>query len=65
LQVAEEVNKSLLQNLNATGQLHMVPATLNRQSVIRFCVCAERANEKDVDAAWQCITDMATKLLGK
>ena len=58
-----EVNQKLLSNINASGKLHMVPASVHGRYVIRFCVCAQDAKESDIDFAWDCITEFATELL--
>ena len=48
--------------MNASGKLHMVPASLNEKYVIRFCVCAQRATDEDVDYAVDVITQFASDL---
>lgn len=40
----------------------MVPASLNGQYVIRFCVCAENANNADIDHAYRVFSQFATDL---
>jgi tyrosine decarboxylase len=42
----------------------MVPASLNDKFVIRFCVCAERATDRDILVAWEIIRQAATSILG-
>ncbi|XP_054159874.1 tyrosine decarboxylase-like [Oppia nitens] len=56
------INQKLLSSINASRKLHMVPASLNDKFVIRFCVCAQRATNEDVDHAFKVISDMATDL---
>lgn len=58
-----DLNKKLLSNINASGKLHMVPASVHGRFVIRFCVCAQDAKDADIDYAWDVITDFATELL--
>ncbi|XP_065579574.1 aromatic-L-amino-acid decarboxylase-like [Artemia franciscana] len=58
-----ERNKKLLTNINASGKLHMVPASIHGKYVIRFCVVAQDASESDIDYAWDVVTDFATELL--
>lgn len=41
----------------------MVPALVNENYVIRFAVCAENADEKDILYAWQVVVEMAEKLM--
>jgi len=63
LKGTNELNQKLLTNINASGKLHMVPASLNDVFVIRFCVCAQNAAEKDILYAWTVITQYAEDLL--
>ncbi|CAG2118978.1 unnamed protein product, partial [Medioppia subpectinata] len=56
------INQKLLSSINASGKLHMVPASLNDQYVIRFCVCAQRANDQDIDHAFDVISQFAADL---
>ena len=58
-----ELNKKLLSNINASGKLHMVPAAVHGRFVVRFCVCAQDAQDSDIDSAWDVITDFAAELL--
>lgn len=56
------LNQRLLSMINASGKLHMVPASLNGRYVIRFCVCDQNAQEKDIIYAYDCISQFATEL---
>ena len=56
-------NQQLLSNINASGKLYMVPASVRGQFVIRFCVCAEDAKDSDIDYAWDVITHITSQLL--
>ncbi|KAF2368857.1 Pyridoxal phosphate-dependent decarboxylase [Trinorchestia longiramus] len=56
------VNQKLLSSINASGRLHMVPASLGEKYVIRFCVCAENASDDDIEHAWSVIAEFATDL---
>lgn len=60
---SNELNQKLLSNINASGKLHMVPASVHGRFVIRFCVCAQDAKDCDIDWAWDVITDYAAELL--
>ena len=42
------MNQRLLTSINASGMLHMVPASLADKYVIRFCVCAQNASDDDI-----------------
>ena len=65
LKGSNDLNKKLLTAINASGRLHMVPASANDFFVIRFCVCAQNATEEDIDYAWVTITDIATGVIKK
>lgn len=43
-----KLNKKLLETINESGKLHMVPALVHDKYVIRFCVVAEHATEDDI-----------------
>lgn len=43
-----KLNKKLLETINESGKLHMVPALVHEKYVIRFCVVAEHATEDDI-----------------
>nr|CAD7434648.1 unnamed protein product [Timema monikensis] len=63
LKGSDELNQKLLSNINESGRLHMVPASVNEKYVIRFCAVAQNATEDDVDHAWEVITEFASELL--
>ena len=44
-------------------KIHMVPALINDDYVIRFAVCAQHAVDDDVVFAWNVISEMATDVL--
>lgn len=41
----------------------MVPASLGDRFVIRFCVCAENATDKDIEVAYEIIAQQAQHVL--
>lgn len=43
-----KLNKKLLETINESGTLHMVPALVRDKYVIRFCVVSEYATEDDI-----------------
>ncbi|KPJ01814.1 PREDICTED: tyrosine decarboxylase [Papilio xuthus] len=59
----DELNKKLLTNINASGKIHMVPASVRDRFVIRFCVVYQHATREDIEIAWDIITEFATELL--
>eukprot|EP00090_Calanus_glacialis_P022782 TRINITY_DN35091_c0_g1_i1.p1 TRINITY_DN35091_c0_g1~~TRINITY_DN35091_c0_g1_i1.p1 ORF type:complete len:317 (-),score=105.83 TRINITY_DN35091_c0_g1_i1:73-981(-) len=60
---SNQLNQKLLTTINASGKLHMVPASVNDYFVIRFCVCAQSATEEDIDIAWKIISEIASEVL--
>ncbi|KAK7794687.1 hypothetical protein R5R35_008018 [Gryllus longicercus] len=63
LRGSDQLNQKLLGNINASGRLHMVPASVNDKYVIRFCAVAQDASDADVEHAWEVITEFAEELL--
>lgn len=63
LRASDEINQNLLTKLNSSGLIHMVPASLSDRFVIRFCVCSENANDRDIITAYEIIKQMAHSLL--
>ncbi|KAH7728013.1 Aromatic-L-amino-acid decarboxylase [Aphelenchoides avenae] len=59
LKGSNELNQALLTTLNCSGQIHMIPASLNGRYVIRFCVCQEHASDEDILAAYDIIKQAA------
>ena len=53
----------LLRAINMSGKIHMVPALINDDYVIRFAICAQHAVDDDVIFAWNVIAEMATHVL--
>jgi len=65
LRGSDELNQKLLSTINASGRLHMVPASVNDKYVIRFCVCAQNATDDDIEYAWKTVGKMATDVIEK
>uniref|UniRef100_A0A915KHL9 Dopa decarboxylase n=1 Tax=Romanomermis culicivorax TaxID=13658 RepID=A0A915KHL9_ROMCU len=63
LRTNNEINQKFLTKINASGKLHMVPASVNEKFIIRFCVCAERATDKDIFVAFEIIRQIAGAVL--
>lgn len=61
-QGSNTINKKLLSNINASGDLHLIPASLNDKFVIRFCVCAENACDEDITYAYEVISRSSKEL---
>lgn len=65
LRGSDELNQKLLSTINASGRLHMVPASVNDKYVIRFCVCAQNATDDDIEYAWKTLSKIATDVIEK
>ncbi|CAJ0915029.1 unnamed protein product, partial [Mesorhabditis belari] len=63
IRASEEANQQLLTKLNSSGRIHMVPASLNDRFVIRFCVCAENPTDKDIQIAYDIISQAAQHII--
>merc|ERR1719232_498205 len=63
LKGSNDLNRKLLDSINESGRLHMVPTYMKGEYVIRFAVCAEKATEDDMDAAWKIIQEFADTVL--
>lgn len=59
LKGANYYTQLLLRAINLSGKLHMVPALIRDDYVIRFAICAENANEDDINFAWNVIKEIA------
>ncbi|ELU11164.1 hypothetical protein CAPTEDRAFT_119245 [Capitella teleta] len=53
----------LLRAINMSGKLHMVPALIHDDYVIRFAICAQNANDDDIIYAWNVISEMASDVI--
>ncbi|KAI1283058.1 Tyrosine decarboxylase [Halotydeus destructor] len=62
LKGSNHLNQRLLSSINASGKLHMVPASLAGKFVIRFCVCAQQATESDIKIAYETICSFVSDL---
>merc|ERR1712198_814046 len=63
LRGSNAINRKLLDTINESGRLHMVPTNMKGEYVIRFALCAEKACEDDVDAAWSIIQEYANEIM--
>ncbi|GMS94624.1 hypothetical protein PENTCL1PPCAC_16799, partial [Pristionchus entomophagus] len=61
----DDANQRLLASLNSSGRIHMVPSSLNNRFVIRFCVCAEHASERDIIVSYEIISETARNIMRK
>lgn len=58
-----EVTSRCLDAMNFSRRIHMVPSHFHNKVVIRFALCAEWANEEDIDVAWRTIDEFASVTL--
>lgn len=63
LQGSNELNEALLEKINATKKIHLVPCHLRDQFVLRFAICSSVVNSSHVQLAWEHIRSLATDLL--
>lgn len=56
---SDKLNEKLLSNINGSGKLHMVPASVNEKYVIRFCVDAQNSTEEDIGTISSCLNVIA------
>lgn len=58
----DAINERLLQELNATGRLHLTHTRLGGRFVLRMCIAQGTTTAEHVQASWQIITDTARRL---
>lgn len=63
LKGSNELNEALLEKINATKKIHLVPCHLRDQFVLRFAICSSVVNSSHVQLAWEHIRGLATDLL--
>lgn len=59
------LNETLLKKINEAGRIHMVPAKLRGQFVLRLAVCSRYTESRDIVFAWQELSSHADNLLGQ
>jgi histidine decarboxylase len=57
------VTESLLKKINSSGHLHVVPASLKGQYVIRFTVTSQHTTSDDIRRDWAFIKMFAEELI--
>ena len=58
-----ELTEQLLKEINSTGQIHCVPASIKGKYIIRFTITATSTNTDDINRDWKVIQTAATKVL--
>ncbi len=59
------LNETLLKRINDAGRIHMVPAKLRGQFVLRLAVCSRYTESRDILFAWQELRSHADALTGQ
>jgi len=60
-----DATSKILDAMNYSRRIHMVPSHFHDKVVIRFAMCAEHADEKDIDDAWRTIDEFTSVFLRK
>ncbi|XP_074653816.1 aromatic-L-amino-acid decarboxylase-like [Tubulanus polymorphus] len=60
---SNEINEALLKRINADGRIHITPSKVKETYFLRVAVCSRRTEEKDMDYAWDVITELTDKLM--
>ncbi|XP_078544242.1 aromatic-L-amino-acid decarboxylase-like isoform X1 [Lissotriton helveticus] len=63
LKGSNELNEALLENINQTKKIHIVPCKLRDKFVLRFVICARTTESHHVQFAWKHIKELAVELL--
>ncbi|KAJ8627258.1 hypothetical protein MRB53_020565 [Persea americana] len=61
---ANEMNKKMLEAVNASGRLYMTHAVVGGVYMIRFAVGGSLTEERHVNLAWQAVQEYADAMLG-
>ncbi|CAM1324261.1 DDC (predicted) [Pycnogonum litorale] len=62
---SNELNKTLLKNINDNGRIYMVPAEINKSYFLRFSVGGYDPNSNDTALSWKEIQFQADCLVGR
>lgn len=58
-----EITEKLLKQLNKDGLIHVVPARVNTQYIIRFTVTSYHTTESDIERDWRIIQTTASRVM--
>jgi aromatic-L-amino-acid/L-tryptophan decarboxylase len=59
----DELNRTLLEELNRAGEIYLTHTVLNEAYALRFCVGQARTEERHVGRAWELIRETAKRLV--
>uniref|UniRef100_A0A8C6R215 Aromatic-L-amino-acid decarboxylase n=2 Tax=Nannospalax galili TaxID=1026970 RepID=A0A8C6R215_NANGA len=63
LKGSNQLNEALLEKINSTKKIHLVPCCLQDKFVLRFVLCSRTVESAHVQQAWQHIRELADSLL--
>eukprot|EP00057_Strongylocentrotus_purpuratus_P011979 XP_011666453.1 PREDICTED: aromatic-L-amino-acid decarboxylase [Strongylocentrotus purpuratus] len=63
LKGSDDLNRTLLDRINANGKIHMVGSVLKGRYILRMAVCSSQTESRHMTYAWEVISELATKLL--
>ncbi|XP_034031166.1 aromatic-L-amino-acid decarboxylase [Thalassophryne amazonica] len=63
LKGSNELNEALLDKINTSKEIHLVPCKLSGRFVLRFAICARSTDSHHIQKAWRHITHLAFELL--
>ncbi|XP_045053397.1 aromatic-L-amino-acid decarboxylase isoform X1 [Desmodus rotundus] len=64
LQGSNKLNEALLDRINSSRKIYLVPCHLRDKFVLRFAICSRTVESAHVQMAWEHIRALATSLLG-
>ncbi|XP_040311004.1 aromatic-L-amino-acid decarboxylase isoform X2 [Herpailurus yagouaroundi] len=64
LKGSNKLNEALLERINGTKKIHLVPCHLRDKFVLRFAICSRTVESAHVRLAWEHISQLASDLLG-
>lgn len=62
-QGSNELNQKLLERINKSREIHLVPCQLDDRFVLRFAICARSTDSHHILQAWRHITKLSFELL--
>jgi aromatic-L-amino-acid decarboxylase len=62
LEKLNELNKSLEQNINSTGNAYITHTKLNGKYTLRMCIGQTNVEKKHVDAFWTLLNEHVSRL---
>uniref|UniRef100_A0A3Q3WFP5 Aromatic-L-amino-acid decarboxylase n=1 Tax=Mola mola TaxID=94237 RepID=A0A3Q3WFP5_MOLML len=63
LKESNELNQKLLERINKSRAIHLVPCQLSGHFVLRFAICSRSTESHHIQRAWSHISQLASELL--